>query len=160
MPHRVKERISTMAQVNVTWVQGKTFVGTDSTKHSVVISSVDDGVGIKPSELLLLALGSCTAYDVVNILEKRRAQVADVRVTVSGEQAAEAPWPFRKIHVHYAVSGSNLKPEMVEKAIKLSEEKYCSVSATLRQSVDITYDFEVLDDAQATVEAPVVSPVI
>ncbi|HEX2907102.1 MAG TPA: OsmC family protein, partial [Phototrophicaceae bacterium] len=112
-----------MGQVNVTWVQNKTFVGTDSTKHSVVISSIDDGVGIKPSELLLLALGSCTAYDVVNILEKRRAQVTDVRVTVSGEQQEEPPWPFRQIHVHYAVSGFDLKPEDVEKAIKLSEEK-------------------------------------
>lgn len=136
-----------MAQVNVTWVQGRTFVGTDSTQHSVVISSPADGVGIKPSELLLLAVGSCTAYDVVNILEKKRALITDVRVTVSGEQEADPPWPFRKIHIHYAVGGENLKPEDVAKAIHLSEEKYCSVSATLRQSVEITTDFEVLEPA-------------
>ncbi|MBI5671057.1 MAG: OsmC family protein [Chloroflexi bacterium] len=153
----LQEQTKTMAQAHVTWVQGKTFVGTDSTKHSVVISSVDDGVGIKPSELLLLALGSCTAYDVVNILEKRRAQITDVRVTVTGEQETEPPWPFRKIHLHYAVSGSNLKRDDVEKAIRLSEEKYCSVSATLRQSVEITYDFDVLADTETTVEAPRVS---
>lgn len=134
-----------MAQVNVTWVQGKTFVGTDSTQHSVVISSPADGVGIKPSELLLLAVGSCTAYDVVNILEKRRAHLTDVRVTVTGEQETEAPWTFRKIHIHYIVGGFNLRPEDVEKAIQLSEEKYCSVSATLRATVAITTDFEILE---------------
>lgn len=145
-----------MAQVQVTWVQSKTFIGTDSTNHSVVISAKEDNVGCKPSELLLMALGSCTGYDVVNILEKRRARITDVRVTVSGEQDPEPPWPFRKIHVHYAVTGTNLKPEDVEKAIRLSEEKYCSVSATLRQSVEITYDYAVLDAAQETVEAPVV----
>jgi hypothetical protein len=74
-----------------------------------------------------------------------------VNFTVNGEQDAEPPWPFRKIHVHYAVGGSNIKPEDVEKAIKLSEEKYCSVSATLRQAVNITYDFEVFDTSPAMV---------
>ncbi|NWG16029.1 MAG: OsmC family protein [Chloroflexi bacterium] len=136
-----------MAQVNITWVQGKTFVGTDSTQHSVVISSPADGVGIKPSELLLLAVGSCTAYDVVNILEKRRAHLTAVRVTVTSEQDTEAPWTFRKIHIHYAVGGFDLKPEDVEKAIQLSEEKYCSVSATLRATVEITTGFEILEAA-------------
>lgn len=146
-----------MGQVNVTWVQNKTFIGTDSTNHSVVISAKEDNVGCKPSELLLMALASCTGYDVVNILEKRRVHLTDVRVTVTGEQDAEPPWTFRKIHVHYVVAGSNLKRDDVEKAIRLSEEKYCSVSATLRQSVEITYDFEVLDAGQETVEAPAVS---
>jgi putative redox protein len=134
-----------MANVNVTWVQNKTFIGTDSTNHSLVISSADDGIGNKPSELLLLALGSCTAYDVVNILEKKRLNLNGVKVTVSGEQQPEPPWPFTRIHIHYAVSGANLKPDDVRKAIELSEEKYCSVSATLKQSVAITWDFECLE---------------
>ncbi|MCC6612133.1 MAG: OsmC family protein [Anaerolineae bacterium] len=136
-----------MAEVNVNWVQQKTFVGTDSTNHSVVISSKDDGVGMKPSELVLVALGSCTAYDVVNILEKKRANLQHVRVTVSGEQAETAPWAFLKMHIHYVVTGSNLRDEDVAKAIELSESKYCSVAATLRQSVDITYDFEIVETA-------------
>ena len=138
-----------MGQVNVTWLQGKTFVGTDSSNHSVVISTKEDNVGNKPSEPLLMALASCTGYDVVNILEKKRLHITDVRVTVTGEQDAEPPWPFRKIHVHYAVGGSNIRPEDVDKAIRLSEEKYCSVSATLRQAVAITYDFEVFDTTPA-----------
>jgi len=138
-----------MAEVNVNWVQHKTFVGTDSTNHSVVISSKDDGVGMKPSELLLVALGSCTAYDVVNILEKKRANLRHVQVAVSGEQGETAPWAFQKIHIHYTVSGSNLRAEDVAKAIELSERKYCSVSATLRTSVDISYDFEIVEVACA-----------
>lgn len=136
-----------MAEVNVNWLQQKTFVGTDSTNHSVVISSKDDGIGMKPSDLLLVSLGSCTAYDVVGILEKKRANVQHVRVTVSGEQGETAPWAFHTIHIHYTVSGVDLRTEDVAKAIQLSEEKYCAVAATLRQSVDITYDFEIVETA-------------
>ncbi len=136
-----------MGTIHVTWVQGKTFIGTDSTNHSVVISAPADGVGMKPSDLLLVALGSCTAYDVVNILEKKRAHITGVQVSAAGEQLPEAPWTFTKIHLHYVVTGAGLKPEDVAKAIELSEEKYCSVSATLKATVDITYDFEIQEAA-------------
>jgi putative redox protein len=138
-----------MAQVNIAWVGKKTFVGTDSTNHSVVISSVEDGVGCKPSELLLMALGSCTAYDVVGILEKKRYVLDDVQVQVTGEQDADPPWQFRRIHVHYRVMGQNLRDEDVRKAIELSEEKYCSVAATLRHGAEITVDYEVVTPAVA-----------
>jgi len=134
-----------MGQANVTWIKSKQFIGTDSTGHSVVISSPDEGIGMKPSELLLVALGSCTAYDVVNILSKKRVTLTDLSVSVQSEQDENPPWTFRKIHIHYTVSGNSLKTEDVEKAIKLSEEKYCSVSATLAQAAEITYDFEVID---------------
>jgi putative redox protein len=134
-----------MGQANVTWVKSKQFIGTDSTGHSVVISSPDEGIGMKPSELLLVALGSCTSYDVVNILSKKRIALTDLSVSVQSEQDENPPWTFRKIHIHYTVSGNGLKTEDVEKAIKLSEEKYCSVSATLAQAAEITYDFEVID---------------
>lgn len=138
-----------MAQVTVTWLQNLQFVGTDSTKHSVVLSGAgpEDGVGMKPSELLLISLGACTAYDVVNILRKKREKIQDVRVSVDGEQNTEAPWAFRKIHLHYEISGRGLAPEVVEQAIKLSEEKYCSVAATLRAGVEISYDYEIIDTA-------------
>ena len=133
-----------MSQVKVTWVEGHQFVGTDSTQHSVVISSPADGVGIKPSELLLLALGSCTAYDVVSILGKRRKEIRSLHVCVDGQQAEEAPWPFEKIHIHYEVAGPDLTEDEVEKAIKLSKEKYCSVSATLERGAEVTFDFTVI----------------
>jgi putative redox protein len=135
-----------LGQATVTWLQGEQFVGTDSTNHSTVISSGKAGVGMKPSELLLVSLASCTAYDVVNILTKKRAGLTHLHVTASGEQAEEPPWSFQKIHVHYAVRGRNLKPADVEKAVELSEEKYCSVSATLRKAVELTYDIEILEE--------------
>lgn len=137
-----------MGQVQVTWLQNFQFVGTDSTKHSVVISGSgpDDGIGMKPSELLLVSLGSCTGYDVVNILSKKRQPLSGLRISVDGEQAADPPWPFRTIHIHYELSGSNLDSQAVEQAIRLSEEKYCCVSATLSQAATITYDFTIVND--------------
>lgn len=136
-----------MGQVTVTWLQNQQFVGTDSSKHSVVMSGMgpDDGVGMKPAELLLVALAGCTGYDVVSILRKKRQQLIDVQVLVNGEQDEDPPWAFNKLHVHYKVSGVGIKPATVEQAIKLSEEKYCSVSATLSKAATITYDFEVID---------------
>jgi putative redox protein len=136
-----------MAQATVTWVQGKQFIGTDSTKHSIVISGTDEGIGNKPSELMLLALGSCTAYDVVGILEKKRLKLNGVQVSVKAEQDSEPPWTFRKFHVHYVVSGENLRPEDVSKAIELSESKYCSVSNTLKLAAEVTFDFEIIETA-------------
>ena len=137
-----------MGQVQVNWLQNFQFVGTDSTKHSVVISGhgPDDGIGMKPSELLLVSLGSCTGYDVVNILTKKRQNLSGLRISVSGEQAADPPWPFQTIHIHYELRGTNLDPQAVEQAIQLSEEKYCSVSATLSQAATITYDFTITND--------------
>ncbi|MDX2140090.1 MAG: OsmC family protein [Chloroflexota bacterium] len=133
-----------MAAIDITWVQSQTYIGTDSTHHSTVISSPDDNVGIKPSELMLMALGSCTAYDVVNILSKKRYQLTKLHVHVSATQDADPPWQFRTIHVHYAISGDGLKDEDVSKAIALSEEKYCSVAATLRHGAALTYDYEII----------------
>ncbi len=133
-----------MAQVNITWVENKTFIGVDSTKHSVVISSADDGVGCKPSELMLMALGSCSAYDVVGILTKKRYVLDDLRVQLTGEQDADPPWQFRRIHIHYVVKGANLREDDVRRAIELSEEKYCSVAATLRHGAELTFDFEIV----------------
>lgn len=134
-----------MAEATITWVQGKQFIATDSTKHSVVISSLDEGIGMKPSELMLAALGGCTAYDVVGILEKKRLKLRDVKVVVTAQQDAEPPWTFRTFHVHYIVSGEGLRPEDIAKAIELSETKYCSVANTLKNAADITFDFEIVE---------------
>jgi len=141
-----------MGTATVKWIGGKQFVGIDSTKHSVVLSTPDEGVGIKPSELLLLAIASCTAVDVVEILSKKRMPLSQLEISSSGEQDQDPPWTFRKIHLHYKVAGQGLTEKAVTQAIQLSEEKYCSVAATLRATAEITTSFEILapaDEASA-----------
>jgi putative redox protein len=134
-----------VSRVQLQWVRGKTFVGTDSTKHAVVISATgeEDGTGVKPSDLLLLALASCASVDVVDILRKKRLTLTGLDVRVDGEQDPSPPWTFRTIHVHFVVSGPDLEERAVEQAIQLAEEKYCSVAATIRDTAKITTTFEI-----------------
>ncbi len=133
--------------VHVTWLEKEQFVGVDETKHAVVISSQSEGngTGMNPSSLLLVSLGACTAYDVTTILRKKRQPLTGLEVQVAGEQQEEMPWCYLKIHVHYVVRGRGLKEKAVRDAIELSEGKYCSVSATLRDVVELTYDYEIVD---------------
>jgi putative redox protein len=135
-----------MGTATVKWIGGKQFVGIDSTHHSVVLSTPDEGVGIKPSELLLLAVASCSAVDVVDILEKKRMPLTRLEISVSGEQDQDPPWTFRKIHIHYQLAGKALTEKAVAQAIQLSEEKYCSVAATIRGTAEIITEFEILED--------------
>lgn len=132
-----------MANANVKWIGGKTFVGIDSTNHSVVLSTPDEGVGMKPSELMLVALAACTAVDVVEILGKKRQNLVALNISASAEQDADPPWTFRKIHLKYSLKG-DLTEAAVQQAVELSEEKYCSVAATLRGKAEITYEYEIL----------------
>ena len=136
-----------MASAAIRWVSGQTFIGTDSTKHSVVLSSVADGVGMKPSELMLVALCSCSAVDVVDILAKKRLTLTGLDVSASAEQDSDPPWTFRKIHLIYKLRGKDLNEKAVEQAVSLSEEKYCSVAATIRGKAEITYSFEFSNEA-------------
>ena len=134
--------------VHVKWLDKRQFVGTDDTKHSVVMSAQDEenATGMSPSQLLLLALGGCTSYDVVEILQKKRQRLTGLEVTVTGEQDPDPPWTYRKIHIHYKIQGKALSDKAAHDAIKLSEEKYCSVAATLRGIVEITYDYEIVEE--------------
>ena len=129
-----------MSSVQIKWLEGKQFIGVDSTAHSVVISSPADGIGMKPSDLLLLSLAGCTAYDVVGILEKKRQKLLGLTVEGSGEQEADPPWTFRRIHTIYRLRGE-LTEKAVKQAIELSESKYCSVAATLRAAAELTWEY-------------------
>ncbi len=128
------------------WLSGKRFIGIDSTNHSVVLSSRDEGIGVKPSDMLLLALAACTAVDVVEILAKKRMPLTSLDIVTSGEQDADPPWTFRKIHMKFCLSGASLTGKAVEQAILLSEEKYCSVAATIRGVAEITTEFEIIKE--------------
>jgi putative redox protein len=134
-----------MGTATVRWIAGKQFIGVDSTHHAVVISTPDEGVGIKPSELLLIAVASCSAVDVVEILTKKRMPLTYMEISTNGEQDPNPPWTFRKIHMHFQLSGKNLTEKAVAQAIKLSEGKYCSVVATLRATAEVITDFKILE---------------
>jgi putative redox protein len=136
-----------MAEAKVTWLQDHVFIGTDSTKHSVVLSSPGDrgGVGMKPSELLLVSLASCTAVDLVNIFEKKRTPLESLEIQVNAEQNEDPPWTFKNILLSYRIKGEGITEESARKAVELSEHKYCSVAASLRGEVKIDFDVEILE---------------
>jgi putative redox protein len=133
-----------MGTTTVKWIDGRKFIGIDSTNHAMVLSTADEGVGVKPSDLLLIAVAACSAVDVVGILEKKCMPLTLLEISSSGEQDPTPPWTFRKIHLHYRLSGKGLTERAVAQAIKLAEEKYCSVAATVRATAPITTDFEII----------------
>ncbi len=92
-------------------------------------------------------MASCTAVDVVEILAKKRTPLTYLEISSSGEHDQDPQWTFRKIHLHFKIKGKNLTEKAVEQAIQLSEEKYCSVAATIRPSAQITTDFEILPES-------------
>ncbi len=134
-----------MAQAVVKWLQNKQFVGIDSSKHSVILSTQDEAnsIGCKPVDMLLIALAACTAVDVVEILAKKRTPLSGLEIEVKGEQDPAPPWAFRKIQLIYRLRGAGLTPGNVEQAIRLAEEKYCAVSATVRGVAEITWEYRI-----------------
>jgi len=129
------------------WLNEQHFVGIDSGNHSVVLSGQADGIGVKPSEMLLIALASCSSVDVVEILSKKRLTLTRLEVVTTAERDPEPPWPYRKIHLKYRLAGHGLTPKAVEQAINLSQEKYCSVAATVRGVAQITTEYEIIPAA-------------
>jgi len=128
----------------VRWLNDRHFVGIDSGNHSVVLSGQADGIGVKPSQMLLVALASCSAVDVVEILVKKRLRLTLLEVVTTAEQDPDPPWTYRKIHLKYRLSGHGLTAKAVEQAINLSQEKYCSVAATIRGVAQITTEYEII----------------
>lgn len=132
--------------VKLEWVGSRMFVGTDSNGHSLAIGyqreHEPEGRGVSPSDMLMLAAAGCSSYDVVEILEKQKQPLESLSVTVKGTQKKDPPFNYQTMHITYHVKG-DVQPEKVERAIQLSEEKYCSVTNTLRAGVEITSDYEI-----------------
>lgn len=139
-------------KARVKWVQDRTFLGESGSGHSVVMDGDPAGggrdLGIRPMEALLLGMGGCTAYDVVEILQKSRQEVEDCVIELDGERAEEIPKVFTKIVVRYIVSGRNLDPKKVERAVNLSAETYCSATIMLGKTAEITHEIEIIDTAK------------
>lgn len=136
------------SHAQVKWLDKLQFVGTDSTKHSLVMSSQDaeNATGLKPSELLLLALGGCTAVDIVTIMRKKRQAVTGLEINVRGEQDEDPPWTFRRIHLEYVVRGKGLSEKGLAQAVQLSEEKYCSVRNSL--ACEVTSSYRIVEEEE------------
>ena len=142
--------------VQIKWLENAAFTGETGSGHAIVIDGPPEiggrNLGPRPLELMLLAVGSCSAVDVVHILKKARQPVSDVQVQVKGERADTDPKVFTAIHLHFIVSGQGLGANQVERAVKLSAEKYCSASIMLgRAGAKVTHGFEMREAAQPTV---------
>lgn len=136
-------------RARVKWIENRRFLGESGSGHAVVMEGApgegEIATGIRPMEMLLLGMGGCTTYDVVDILEKARERVTDVVVEIEAERAGEVPKVYKQIHAHYIVTGHGLKPSAVERAIKLSAEKYCSATIMLAATAAVTHDFEIVE---------------
>ena len=134
-------------QVVVKWIDGVSFVGESESGHAVVLDGAPENggrnIGMRPMEMLLIGMGACTSFDVVTILKKARQPIVDCVADVKAERADEIPKVFTKIHVHFVITGDNLSESQVERAVKLSADKYCSASIMLAKSVIITHGYEI-----------------
>jgi putative redox protein len=136
-------------KARIKWVEDRTFIGESGSGHKVVLGTAlapeGQTPGPSPMELMLIGAGGCSAYDVVHILQKGREAIADCVVELQAERAEQDPKVFTRIHMHFVVKGRGLAANKVERAIKLSLEKYCSASAMVAKTATITHDFEVVD---------------
>lgn len=134
-------------RASVRWLDGLMFEATAGSGHTIAIDGPPDlggrNRGSRPMEVVLMGTGACSAADVVSILNKSRQDITDCVVELDAERAESVPKVFTRIHMHYVVTGRKLKAEAVERAVKLSAEKYCSATQMLNQTAEITHDFEI-----------------
>ena len=136
-------------ETRLRWAGGAALIGLSSGGHTVVMDGPPEGggrnLGPRPMEMLLLSMAACSTYDVVNILQKAREEIADCDVRITANRAPDHPKIFTDIHLHFIISGNNVKDKNVDRAIKLSAEKYCSASIMLGAMAKITHDFEIVN---------------
>ena len=132
-------------KAKITWLNGRVFVGESGSGHAIVMDGAPENggrnLGVRPMKMMLLGLGGCTAFDVVMILEKSREKVTGCEVSLEAERATEDPKVFTKVKMIYRLKGENLKPAAVERAIKLSADKYCSASKMFEKTATIEHEW-------------------
>lgn len=137
-------------KAQVKWVDGVMFVGETASGHAIVMDGAPESggrnMGARPMEMLLLGMGGCTSFDVMNILRKSRERVTDCRVDIEAERAETDPKVFTRIHATFVVTGKSLSHSKVERAVSLSADKYCSASIMLGATATITHSVEILED--------------
>lgn len=136
-------------KASVRWVDGMMFEAAADSGHTITMDGPPElggrNRGSRPMEVVLMGTGACSAADVVSILKKSRQDVTDCVVELEAERAESVPKVFTRIHMHYVVTGRGLKREAVERAVRLSAEKYCSATRMLNETAAITHDFEIRD---------------
>ncbi|MBK5971278.1 MULTISPECIES: OsmC family protein [Thiorhodovibrio] len=134
-------------KARVKWIEGVAMMAESESGHALVMDGPPEfggrNLGVRPMEMLLLGMGGCTQFDVMLILGRARQQVTDCVVELEAERAETDPKIFTRIHAHFIVTGHDLSERHVERAIKLSAEKYCSASIMLGASAEVTHDFEI-----------------
>lgn len=136
-------------KTRIKWVENASFLGQTESGHSLLMDGPPDAggqnLGPRPMETVLMGAGACTAFDVVHILKKSRQPVTGCVVELNADRAPQDPKVFTHIRLHFVVTGKGLNPQQVERAIKLSAEKYCSASIMLGKTAEITHDFEIVE---------------
>ncbi|MFW5450006.1 MAG: OsmC family protein [Methylophagaceae bacterium] len=136
-------------KARVKWVEDLQFLGESETGHTLVMDGPEElgghGTGMRPMELLLLGMGGCTSFDMIQMLKKARQDIRDCVVHIDSERSDEIPKVFTKINVHYTITGKNVKESQVKRAIALSTEKYCSASLMLGKTAAISHDYEIIN---------------
>jgi len=137
-------------KARVKWLDHMSFVGESGSGHSVVLDGSPEhggrNLGIRPMEMVLIGLGGCTAFDVVLMLQKSRQNVLDVEVNLDATRAEDIPHVFTAIRAHFKVWGQDLNEKHVERAVKLSADKYCSATKMLEKTAEITYSWEIIEN--------------
>jgi len=137
-------------KARIKWVENACLIGEADSGHGVVIDGAPEiggrNLGVRPMEMLLMGLGGCSAMDVLSILKKKRQQVTNCVIEIEAERSDSYPKVFTKIFIHFIIKGCNLKDAHVKQAVDLSAEKYCSVSAMLGKTAQITHDYEIVEE--------------
>ena len=137
-------------KARIKWKNGMSFLGESGSGHAVLMDGPPEAggrnLGPRPMEMLLMGTGGCAAFDVMLILKKSRQAVSDCVVEIEAQRAAQDPKVFTHIHFHFILTGKNLQPQQIERAISLSAEKYCSASIMLGKTAEMTHDFEIVEE--------------
>lgn len=137
-------------KARIKWVEGVTMLAESGSGHALVLDGPPEhggrNLGVRPMEMLLMGMGGCTQFDVLLILRRGRHDVAFCEVELEAERAETDPKVFTRIHAHFRVGGRGLSEKAVERAIRMSAEKYCSASIMIGKTAEITHDFEVVED--------------
>ena len=136
-------------EISTSWQGGTAFLGTNKDGAQVQIGKLENQTGIGPMEVVLVALAACSGDDVLSIMNKKRQEVTDLKVNARGKRAETPPKVYTEIHVEYILRGNHLKEKDVEQAIRLSQEKYCSVGAMLGKTAKISTSFKILTSNEA-----------